>query len=86
MTEEQIIEIMKTVFDNENDIVNFEYQWVHWPDDTHKHYFLKIVSDKFEWLSRLERHRKVNEIVWEHIQSGAIHALKIKTLTHDENI
>ena len=86
MKTEEVVEIVKKTFNKENDLVSFEYQGVHGPDDTHKHYFLKVVSDSFEWLTRIQRHRKINEILWEHVNSWQIHALKIKTLTHDENI
>ena len=40
-----------------------------------------VVSPEFEGLSMLEQHKKVYALVNDHIQSGAIHALTIKSWT-----
>ena len=44
----------------------------------------RVISDSFEGLSTLKRHKIVYAILDEHIRSGAIHALTIKTLTKRE--
>ncbi|ASJ76464.1 BolA family protein [Granulosicoccus antarcticus] len=44
----------------------------------------RVVSDSFEGLSTLKRHKLVYAILDEHIKSGAIHALSIKTFTKKE--
>ena len=40
-----------------------------------------VVSPEFEGLSMLNQHKKVYALVNDHIQSGAIHALTIKSWT-----
>ncbi|MGQ7845489.1 BolA family protein [Granulosicoccus sp. 3-233] len=44
----------------------------------------RVVSDAFEGLSTVKRHKLVYAVLDEHIKSGAIHALTIKTFTTDE--
>jgi len=44
----------------------------------------RVISDSFEGLSTVKRHKLVYAILDEHIKSGAIHALSIKTFTTDE--
>lgn len=48
------------------------------------HYKLKIVSEVFNDLSRVERQRKVYDLLTEEFKSG-LHALELKTLTPKEN-
>lgn len=43
-----------------------------------------IISNKFEGLNRIARHRMINAIFKEDIASGQIHALSIKALTQNE--
>lgn len=45
----------------------------------------RVVSDSFEGLSTLNRHKMVYAVLDEHIKSGAIHALTIKALTKSES-
>lgn len=47
------------------------------------HFRLTIVSAAFEGLSRLDRQRRVNEVLAEELQ-GPVHALSVKALTPDE--
>lgn len=47
------------------------------------HYRLLIVSDLFETLSRLERQRKVQDLLQD-LFGHAIHALSIRTFTNNE--
>jgi len=44
-------------------------------------YEAHVVSDKFEGLSTMKQHQMVYATVNEHITSGALHALSIKTET-----
>ena len=44
----------------------------------------RVISDAFDGLSTVKRHKLVYAILDEHIKSGAIHALSIKTYTTDE--
>lgn len=44
----------------------------------------RVVSDEFEGLSTLKRHKMVYAVLDEHIKSGAIHALTIKAFTQAE--
>ncbi len=47
------------------------------------HYKLKIVSEVFEGLSRVDRQRKVYDLLKDEFTSG-LHALELKTLTPKE--
>lgn len=47
-------------------------------------FMARVVSDSFEGLSTLKRHKLVYAVLDEHIKSGAIHALSIKALTTSE--
>ena len=44
----------------------------------------RVVSDAFEGLSTLQRHKKIYAVLDEHIRSGAIHALTIRAFTPTE--
>jgi len=44
----------------------------------------RVVSESFEGLSTLARHKLVYAVLDEHIRSGAIHALTIRAFTPDE--
>lgn len=47
------------------------------------HYQVYIVSDQFEGLSRLERQRKVNDLLKDEFLNG-LHALEMKLKTSQE--
>jgi len=49
-----------------------------------KHFYLDIVSDKFEWLSRIQRSRKVHAILDDLLKTDAIHALRLKLSTPEK--
>jgi stress-induced morphogen len=62
---------------------------VHFPGDeivvqdmtgTSDHFDVRVVSARFEGLSLIEQHKLIHAACKEHM-GGAIHALKIKTLT-----
>lgn len=48
------------------------------------HFQALIVSPAFEGKSLIQRHRMVNALLQEQIQSGALHALSMDTLTPAE--
>ncbi len=46
-----------------------------------RHFEATVVSDAFEGLSMLKQHQMVYRVLDEHIASGAIHALSIRSYT-----
>lgn len=48
------------------------------------HFAIRVISNEFEGLSSLKRQQKIYALVNEHIASGDIHALTIKTYTPEE--
>ena len=53
------------------------------PGTGESHFRVEIVSEKFAGLSRLERHRMVNEVLASEL-AGPVHALSIKAKTPGE--
>lgn len=49
------------------------------------HFEALVVSEAFRGKLPLARHRMVYAAVDEHIKSGALHALKLRTLTPEEH-
>lgn len=54
------------------------------PGTAESHFRVLIVSEKFVGLSRLDRHRRINELLAEELKDGGIHALALKALTPSE--
>lgn len=54
------------------------------PGTGESHFRVTIVSDKFSGLSRIERHRLINDALAGEL-AGPVHALALKTLTPDED-
>lgn len=48
------------------------------------HYFINAVSEAFDGLNRVKRQQLIYGILNEHVLSGAIHALHIKTFSPAE--
>lgn len=48
------------------------------------HYFINVIGDMFAGMSRVKKQQTVYGVLNEHIASGAMHALHIKTYTPDE--
>lgn len=44
----------------------------------------RVISDAFDGLPTVKRHKMVYAVLDEHIKSGAIHALTIKAFTNTE--
>lgn len=53
---------------------------VHVDGDGH-HFQALIVSPAFEGLSRIQRHRMVNDVLGAHLDSGVLHAISMRTMT-----
>lgn len=53
------------------------------PAGSETHFKVLVVSESFQGLSPIERHRRVHEIVREELSSG-VHALSIRAMTPDE--
>jgi len=48
------------------------------------HFSVEIVSEAFEGLSRVDRHKRVYEVLKDELATH-VHALRLKTLTVDED-
>lgn len=48
------------------------------------HFYVEIVSDAFKGLSRVDRHKRVYEVLKDELATR-VHALRLKTLTVDED-
>ena len=57
---------------------------VHVQGDDGVHFEALVVCDAFQGKSQVARHRMVYAILGEHIDSGALHALGLKTKTPAE--
>jgi len=51
------------------------------PPGSETHFKVLIVSEVFEGLGLVDRHRKVNEILAAELKGGGLHALTMRTLT-----
>jgi len=49
-----------------------------------KHFYLVIVSRLFTWLSRIDRSRKVHDLLSDLLVNDSIHALRLKLKSPDE--
>lgn len=47
-------------------------------------YEIRVLSDEFEGLLPVKRQQKVYSLINKEIQSGQVHAVRIKALTHRE--
>ncbi|MBL9096018.1 MAG: BolA family transcriptional regulator [Alphaproteobacteria bacterium] len=54
-----------------------------WRDGGETHFHVTIVSPAFEGLSRVDRHRRVHEVLDAELK-GRVHALALTLLTPDE--
>ncbi len=48
------------------------------------HYSVVVISDAFEGLASLKRHRMVMELFQDEVNSGEVHALTIKAFTRQQ--
>ena len=76
MTEEKIKKILKNIFEEGHiEVID--------SNGTQDHFNILVISDQFEGMKLLERHR----IIYKHLESlisNEIHAVQIKTYTKNE--
>lgn len=48
------------------------------------HYQVCVVSDEFEALNRVQRQKKIYQVLGDKVKSGELHALSLKTYTSPE--
>ncbi len=53
------------------------------PENAEKHFRLVLVSSKMDGLSRIDRHRVINDVLAQELSSH-VHALSIQAYTPDE--
>jgi stress-induced morphogen len=46
---------------------------------TGDHFQVTVASPSFDGIPLLDQHRRVNDVLVEHLRSGSIHELRIKT-------
>jgi BolA protein len=56
-----------------------------WREGGETHFYVTLVAEAFEGLSRVQRHRLVNELLAEEL-AGRVHALSLRLLTPKENM
>jgi len=83
MLEQKILNVLKWYFDL-NDKIDFEYEWVKWPTDEHRHWWLKVVSDKFIGKNKVERSKIIYSLLWIYLRDGSLHALRLNLKTFEE--
>lgn len=76
--EELVIKKLSEKFD-ENDKVEF----IDYKGDG-RHYFLRVISEKFNGKNRIERSRFIYELLGEMIEKDQIHALQMELKTPGE--
>ena len=74
----EVQEKLKSYFWEDSFIDFWSPRW----DD--KHFELHIVSDKFEWLTRINRSRIVYDLLWDMLKTDYIHALRMSLKTYKE--
>lgn len=75
---QEVEQRIKTEFWNNIEMEFIDEKW------DGKHFYLVIQSDKFEWLSRIDRSRKVHAILDDLLKDDSIHALRLKLKTPGE--
>lgn len=76
--ETQVEKVLKDYFGEHIDIDFHDEKW------DGKHFMLFIVSDIFEWKSRVERSQVVYNLLNDFMKTGSIHALRMKLKTPTE--
>lgn len=54
------------------------------PRGTSNYFEALVVTDAFEGMPRVKRHRTVNALFARELESGAVHALSLRTFTPDQ--
>lgn len=78
-----VLEVEKRIKEKFWDTVEIDFKDEKWDG---KHFFLSMISGKFEWLSRVARSQSVYEVLNDLMQTGSIHALRMNLKTPQELI
>jgi stress-induced morphogen len=70
--QEQVLQKIQNSF---GDGVKMDFHDERWDG---KHFYVDITSDKFIWKSRIDQSKMVYEVLDEFMQTGSIHALRMK--------
>jgi acid stress-induced BolA-like protein IbaG/YrbA len=54
------------------------------PMNDGQHFAAEVVAEQFTGLTMIKQHRLVNEALKEYLDSGAIHAMQLKTYTVEQ--
>ena len=81
--ENLILKIFKPEFLSVIDVSEQHRGHKNFKEDVESHFEIIIVSEKFTNLSRIERHRMVNQILKEEFLSD-LHSVVLKTYTSEE--
>jgi len=54
------------------------------PNQDGQHFAAIVVAEQFEWLSMINQHKLVYVAIQEHLDTGAIHALQLKTYSNSQ--
>jgi len=76
-----VFEVEKRIKSSFWESVNVDFHDEKWD---WKHFMLFIVSDQFEWKSRLERSKQVYTILNDLLKTNSIHALRMKLKSPSE--
>lgn len=77
--QQQVLEKIRAVFWS---AVSMDFHDEKWDG---KHFYVDITSEKFIWKSRIEQSKMVYAALDEFMQTGSIHALRMKCRTPDNN-
>lgn len=81
--EERIIEILTKNLRPENLIVENESTSHHVPKNSETHFLVVVVSTAFSDLTKIERHRLINQLLTDELKNG-LHALSMNLYTPSE--
>ncbi len=79
MLEQEVIENLRQHFTSPDDLIYFIDE-----KGDMRHFFLKIISDSFAELNRIQRSQKVYAILNDYLKKDHIHALRMELKTHNE--
>lgn len=80
------MELAQEIINTVREYYNAEMDKVELIDEKHdkRHWFLRVISDKFEGKSRLERSRMIYEKLGHLMKDDHIHALRLELKTPQE--
>lgn len=81
MNDEILLEVNSRMKDTFWDSVNIDFHDERWDG---RHFYLQIVSEKFEWKNRVARSQMVYQVLWDLLKKDHIHALRMSCKTPQE--